>query len=506
MKGKLRAIYDVSRVVSSSLKLSEVLDHIITMTTEIFDAEAGSVMLKEGNDLYIAASSGLSKDIIRNVRTKIGEGIAGWVVKYGEPIVLHGKVTDPRFKKLVSRAEPISSSLCVPLKYKDMVIGALMVRRSKEKRYTRGELDFLTAIAANVSVAIENARLFEEEKKKSRQLKRESRRLSSILDSMADGVAVVNKHGIIEQANPVLRRYMAKGRTLVGKKFSTLYPDLPFEKIYEKVYRDGKSFFSEVKVPPDRVFRLIVSMLDPKAESMVAVFHDISEMARAEKVKSEFLSTVSHELKTPITTIRGLLELIAFKEHSVEQVRNFINILLKETGRLLRLVEDLLDLSHLESGRFILRKELIQIEDHIRSMVNMCNFLSDKHSIVLEEEKDLPRIRADGSRIEQVLYNLLVNAIKYTPGGGKIIVKVMQDGDFLKVSVKDEGIGIDSRHHDKIFDRFYRVDTSLTRSVGGAGLGLSSAKVLVEAHGGKLSVESEPGKGSIFTFSIPIEV
>ncbi|MCL5035789.1 MAG: ATP-binding protein [Chloroflexi bacterium] len=505
MKSKLHVLYDVIRAVNSSLDLSEVLNHIISITTGIFEAEAGSVMLLSGSELYIAAASGLSKKIIRNTRVRLGEGIAGWVAKTGEPIILHGRVTDPRFKKVVKRQESISSSLCVPIKYKDRVTGVLMIRRSREKNYTAGEKNFLTAIAAHAGVAIENARLYEEERKKSKQLNREKKRLASILSSMADGVAVLNRDGVIEQANPVLCRFIGNGRRLEGKEFGSVYNDIPFEDIYSKVYEQGKSFFSEVEIPPDKVYRLIVSRMDPGGDSLVAVFHDISEIARAEKVKSEFLSTVSHELKTPITTIRGFLELMAVREHSMEQVKEYIGILLEESERLLRLVEDLLDLSRLESGKFILRKNLTKISDHICGMVSMCKLLSTKHNIILEMEPDLPLIRADGTRVEQVMYNLLINAIKYSPAGGDIVVKVERCEDSLKISIKDHGIGIAAEHHEKIFNRFYRVDTSLTRSVGGTGLGLASAKVLVEAHGGYIAVESEPDKGSTFIFTLPVE-
>jgi two-component system sensor histidine kinase KdpD len=231
---------------------------------------------------------------------------------------------------------------------------------------------------------------------------------------------------------------------------------------------------------------------------------EVANLKKLDRLKTELLGTVSHELRTPLAAIKGYATtLIQHERMKAEERREFLSIIDSESDRLEELISNLLDMSRLEAGVLRVDPAPVRLAPVISTVVERAQHLTQDHSIAFDCQDD-PWVRADVPRVLQIVTNLLNNAIKYSPDGGPITVVAWQRQSMLNVSVIDPGVGIPPRELDTIFDRFHRVEGDLARRVSGTGLGLAICRGLVEAHGGRIWVESEPGSGSSFTFSLPI--
>jgi len=242
-----------------------------------------------------------------------------------------------------------------------------------------------------------------------------------------------------------------------------------------------------------------------KAISILSLVQDITERTAVERLKDELLSTVSHELRTPLTSLRGFAELMLTRDFSREQQRQFLTIIHSESTRLTDLINDFLDLQRIESNQQNYRFEVSALAPLLQKAMALFNIGDTKFSFRIEAPTTLPLVRVDTDRIHQVLTNLLSNAIKFSPQGGKITVGAQPRGSEVVMWVTDTGIGIAPELRPKLFSKFFRADNTATRSIGGTGLGLALVKNLVAAHGGRVWVESTPGEGSTFFFTLPVE-
>lgn len=235
----------------------------------------------------------------------------------------------------------------------------------------------------------------------------------------------------------------------------------------------------------------------------MVMMQDITQRKEVERLKDEFISTVSHELRTPLTSLRGFAELMLEREFPPDKRRRFLSIIHGETVRLTNLINDFLDLQRMESGRQIYHLDRVDMLELLREGIALFQEVDGKHSLHLEAAKTLPPVAADKDRLRQVLSNLLSNAIKFSPDGGTVSVGARQEGTQVTVWVADQGVGIPPEAIPKLFSKFFRVDSSQTRHIGGTGLGLALVKEIVEAHQGRVWVESELNRGSTVWFSLP---
>ncbi|MFP4498149.1 MAG: ATP-binding protein [Vulcanimicrobiota bacterium] len=520
-KSELLALFEIGKAVNSTLDLDKVLDIILRETLSLFEAEAGSVMMaNEKGFLKIRVARGLPEEIVKKTVVKPGEGIAGWVFETGQILQLDGKVKDPRFKKVVDRKDSIYSSLAVPLRSRGKMIGVLMLRRSNPIAYDEGDKYLVSLIADHVGMAIENAAQYELQLQKSRELqqlnediRREKLKIETILSSMADGVIVTDPYGSIVLINKAGCKMLQKPEMdLLMKHFNSLFPgQCQFDEIYKAVYDQNIRFKKDVILTFDgeeMYFSIIANGMgwgDERHEGIVVVIHNITEMKRIDKMKTEFVSMVSHELRTPLTSIEGFTELMLSRDYEKSRRDRYLNIILKDSRRLTRLIDNLLDISKLESGQIEVNLEPVKLEDLIPDILTIFEGQVEKHEIVYNNKSELPIILIDRDLFTNVLTNLVSNAIKYSPEGGEIVVCSESDEQFIIVSVKDQGVGLSAESCVKVFEKFYRVDNSLTRETGGTGLGLATVKYIIEGFGGKIWVESELGKGSNFKFTLPLE-
>ena len=240
----------------------------------------------------------------------------------------------------------------------------------------------------------------------------------------------------------------------------------------------------------------------------VLALRDVTTEREIADMKNEFVSTVSHELRTPLTSIKGYVDLILDGSAGpINEVQEeFLGIVKENSDRLVELINEMLDISRIESGRVHLRVEPLDMADSIEGAVDTFRAVLSQadRTIDVQVPEHLPLVVADADRVGQVLINLISNALKYSPGGGQVTVNAKHSGDFVVVSVTDQGLGISREDQKRLFTKFYRVDTAMTREIGGTGLGLSICKTIIELLGGEIGVTSKPGKGSTFWFSVPL--
>lgn len=236
------------------------------------------------------------------------------------------------------------------------------------------------------------------------------------------------------------------------------------------------------------------------------LIRDVTREKELDQMKNQLLSIVSHELRTPLAAIKGFTTTLLREDVRWDEAtqRDFLKIIEEETDRLGELIDNLLDMSRIEEGALRVDKEPTQLRNIVREAVDRARRRTETHWFVVDLPAELPRVWADARRIRQVLNNLLENAIKYSPAGGQITVAAEVEDDHLTVGVADSGPGIPPPYLDKIFQRFYQLDSATTRKTGGSGLGLSISKGIVEAHGGRIWAESSKGQGSVFRFTLPL--
>ncbi len=334
--------------------------------------------------------------------------------------------------------------------------------------------------------------------------------LESILTSMTDAVVTFDVKGDILLINPPARELFDFKTRVQGPN---TIDNLNIPELKEKFHLalKEKSHYKSETVIGQRAFSLNIAPLrhsNGDVRGIVAVLHDITKEKRLESLRREFVANVSHELRSPLSLLQGYVEALSDGlAEDEEQRQKYLNILLDETLRLRRLVNDLLDLTQLETGNINMKLEKIAVGDLVYRVTGRFQPLFEEQhkNIITSIPEDLPLIMGDEDKLQQVLVNLLDNAIKYTPQHGTVRVTAFYGISGVEISVADSGPGIPSEELSYIWERFYKVDKSRTRETeGGTGLGLAIAKNIVRAHGGEVSATSEPGKGAKFTFNIPI--
>lgn len=339
----------------------------------------------------------------------------------------------------------------------------------------------------------------------------EKQRLDTILASMGEGVMVTDLNGEITVVNPAFRALFSIQGAVEGKKLVEIsrHPEL-LKCFNELENSDADDLAREISIMPQGITLFthwVPLRVDGVRQGTVAVFHDISDLKQAEIMRRDFVANVSHELRTPVTIIKGYAEtlLTGTLESEPAHAKRFVEIIASHSERLTNLVNDILTLSSLESKEALIELNPIDISGTISKACQMLQSPASEKQIVISNQTVpgmMPRVMADQGRLEQVLVNLLENAIKYTPSGGTIRIFTEQDDDVVRVSVADTGIGIPFKDLPRIFERFYRVDEARTREQGGTGLGLAIVKHIIQLHGGNVSVTSTPGQGSVFSFTL----
>ena len=334
-------------------------------------------------------------------------------------------------------------------------------------------------------------------------------KLSTLFLHMTDGVAAFTTDGRLIHMNPAAESLLGV-RMEDNLGFDEMFADLDMPNSDETAMR---SFLTSETTRFGRVLSITLApygALDGEG-GVIAVIHDITEQRRLDDARREFVANVSHELRTPLTNIHSYTETLldAAGDIPLDTEKQFLGVISSESERMARIVTDLLTLSKLDYGRMELRMTRFSLADMLHNVANAMKLTAEDsgHALAVDTPDDLPKIVGDRERIEQVVVNILSNAVKYTPSGGHIRLSARElSGNRVRITVEDDGVGIPAADVPRLFERFYRVDKARSRAAGGTGLGLAIAKEIVEQHEGKIALASEYGKGTTVTITLPTDL
>lgn len=490
---EMQTLAELARTINSSLDLDSVLQSVVEAAVKLTNADEGSLLLVDDvtGELYMRASRNFQDDFARTFRLPIQDTLAGSVVRSGQPVLM-----DENTPQKIKTSYLVQSLVYVPLRVHQSVIGVLGIdNRAKKIPFTDHDVQLLSALAEFASIAIVNASRFSD-------TSAERNKLGTILAKIQDGVIVFD-----QDQRLVLVNQMAAGAfklddaSLAGQPLQDVFthPDL-----LALVDSGSKTMTNraEIAVEDGRIFS---AQITPIAGVGAAVtMHDITNLKKLDRIKSDFVSTVSHDLRSPLTAILGYVELIERAGPVNELQRDFIHRVQTSVHNITHLVDDLVELGRIESG-FDSRKEPVHLEQLIPLVVDQLkNQMDDKHqTLLLEVPEVLPPVFANPVQLRQMVENLLENASKYTHPGGIVTVHATLEDQQIILRFIDNGIGIPQVDLPFIFDKFYRASNA-NNEMSGTGLGLSIVRSIVEAHQGRIWVESQPDEGSTFTVVLPV--
>ena len=345
------------------------------------------------------------------------------------------------------------------------------------------------------------------------EIEESEKQLNSILSNLVSGVVLIDDKGFVDLTNHATERFLSKHTSkIMGKEYSYVFGPLGIDHLIETVIEDNVKRHDEAHIyfPEERILDVHIAPYYSQGwqqRGAIIVMHDITDIRRLEKMRSEFVANVSHELKTPITSVKGFAEtLLSGDVPDRETADQFMRIIYDESERLNRLITDLLELSKIEKQAMPLQITDVNVNEIINnSTQTISKFARDKNiTLHLPDDSAEPvHVEADKDRLGQIVLNLVANAVNYTSDNGEIFINVEEHTSKIVIWVRDTGMGIPEESLDRLFERFYRVDQARSRHSGGTGLGLAIVKHLVESHGGNIFVKSVEGVGSTFTVELP---
>lgn len=551
-EARFQALYNVSRLLGSSLDLQVVLDQVMDAIIQLTTAERGFLMLRDDDGgLAVQAARNLDQQTLSSEKFQYSRTIANQVLDNGKAILTTNAAEDPRFSGQASIiGQALRSIMATPLLARGSVIGVVYVdSRMIAGLFNDDDLAALETFAGQAAVALDNARLFSETDQELAarveqltQLRRIDRLLNETLDadkamqitlewacrlSQADSghlglvegdppqVRAVHhygheeaKHPYLDDVYPAVREVVETGKPVTvsaatnGGQTAAIVPILRENKTFGVVVieRNGdKPFTAEQQDLIERMVGRAAIAID-NARLYAAV-------RAADLAKSEFVGIVAHDLKVPMTSIAGYADLTAMQGGLSERQIMFVGRIKDTVKRMEMLVSDLSDISRIESGHFFMNETRVRVADIVQAVKDgtLTQMQEYKHQYVEMIEPDLPDMQVDYYRLLQVLTNLVSNAYKYTPEGGQITLRARQADGRIEFSVSDTGIGLTGEQIAKLGTKFWRAEDDFTRSRPGTGLGFAITRSLIEQMGSRVRIDSEVGKGSTFTFSVAVD-
>ncbi|MBE2182713.1 MAG: PAS domain S-box protein [Anaerolineae bacterium] len=507
-------LLEISKAITSRLDLNEVLKRVVNASVAMLAGQVGIIALRDDRGEYhIQAVLGVPKEQIPDLNTRLLEVIQTASARDSELVNTHlremAAVIDKR----------LIQSFAIPLAFGGEAMGLMLVFRSFQGGATPDDIQVLQSFADQAAIAVHNAQLYE-------RMNFDRKQLAAVIQHSADGVVILDDALTILNFNHAAERmtgwtawealglkvdevltfaHVDKGDLHKALEKGWPYPDQQDadDALYvegDLLRRDGLTTSVGIQYAP-------LFTDDGKLANVVANVRDISNFRQAQQMQNVFISTVSHELKTPVALIKGYAATLRREDVTWDEafVREYSGVIEEESDRLTELIEDLLTASRIQAERGLtLMPGDMNIAEIARRSVARFQTQTDQHKFEIHFPADFPLVQGDETRFRQVVDNLVSNAIKYSPNGGTIAVGGTADGNTVSLYVRDQGVGMKESEMDQIFDRFYRVDGALSRKTQGTGLGLYLSKAIVQAHGGTIRVESSPGKGSTFFVTLPV--
>lgn len=497
--------------LSNTLDKQELLTSIIRNMVEVMDADKGIIILLNAERDF--SSFGVSE---RGVAQLIGSLDHGPFIRISETkspyVVLRENCVDERG---YHEEHSTTSDLYLPVMNANNELVAYIILSRVGRTITSLEQQTATGLAKQISLSLDKLAMYEETAKQ-RQMTQD------MLNTIQEGVQLLDLLGNTLQVNrpfcdligyenhginldtPELLRFFAHLRDKVND------PERLIQYLKAIIQDDGEttngSHVFEMAGSRRKYIQVYAVPLYRNQEKLgtLLVYRDITKEYEIDKMKSEFVSTVSHELRTPLASVLGFAELLLHKELKPERQQRYMTAIHQEAKRLTSLINDFLDLQRMESGRQTYEIEQVEIDRLVREVFSLYSVQSPLHSFHLDLQTGKTKILGDKDKLRQVIMNLVSNAVKYSPNGGKVIVVCRDEQDRLLLTIQDEGLGIPPDSLPHLFTKFYRVDNSDRREIGGTGLGLAIVQEIVKMHHGEIAVTSESGNGSTFTVMLPI--
>ncbi len=508
-------LLEISRAITARLDLGEVLRRVLHASVVMTAGRVGIVALRDDDGLFqIRAYTGLNKEQIPELNVKLRELVTDASSGGFDYDYLNNKLEE--MAQMID--DSLRQSVAMPLIFADTPLGLLVVFRSYQAEVTHSDVQILRSFADQAAIAVHNAQLYE-------HINQDRKRLSAILQHSGDGVMILDSHQEILQVNRAFERMLGLSaddaiglnqdevliwETIEGDDLRDALEDgWP----YNSDDKRSETFYVEGDV--ERHDGIAISLgityapLFNSSGHLVTIIgniRDITNFRKAQEMQNIFISTISHELRTPVALIKGYANTLSRDDATWTEdiIRDSLAVIEDEADRLTELIDDLLTASKIQANRGVqLNLADIRLDKLAKEALERQRTQSNNHDFNYSFPDDFPSIQADAKKIRQVMDNLLTNAIKYAPDGGKITLGGRYNEHSVTLFVQDEGAGIPAPEIDKIFDRFYRVDGSLTSKTKGTGLGLYLVKAIIEAHGGKIDVKSQAGHGSTFYFTLP---
>ncbi|KPL84354.1 hypothetical protein SE15_04335 [Thermanaerothrix daxensis] len=506
-------LLEISRELASSLDLGTVLARVLFLSTRNVGAERGSLIAlnEEGKPIEaaIVVEGSIYRPTVAEMREVLEHGLAGWVADHRQATLVEDTSRDERWVRRADDREEANrrkSAICVPLLAQDQLVGVLTLVHARPGFFTPEHLRLLQTIADLAGLAVRNAQLYH-------SMQRAQQRYRDLFDDSIDPILITTVEGVIVEAN---RQAMASSgyalQQLVGQSLDLFHHanwglvqeqwakgEWPHPITYQGTVRrrDGSEFPVEVYV------RRVVLQDKPYLQWTL---RDITERKALDALREDLTAMIYHDLRSPLANIISSLDILntLLPLENMPALQPVFQIAMRSTDRLQRLISSLLDINRLEAGQPITNRKPIHPQALIQEAREAVQPLleSKQQTLELELPSSLPVVWVDGDMIRRVLINLLENAIKFTPTGGKLRLGGSAQEDYVQLWVQDNGPGIDPAYHEVIFEKFSRLQGE--RYPRGLGLGLAFCQLAVQAHGGKIWVESETGKGSRFVFTLPV--
>ncbi len=517
-------------------EFENILKRLVDKIAKILQAQKCVFMLHDTSAATLYATHpavGLTREELTAMERGVAEeGVSNEVFRANSSLITYDAALDPRAAAEGLARLGIRNAVSVPLIVEKRdednrvvdrtTVGVLHVFNKKYGGvFAEEDVRLLEQLAKQGAAVIASAQMY-------REVVQEKQELLHTIDSLYAGLLMVGNNGRLLQINPSARAILgiAPSLPLIDVPYDRAITDPRVRAILARALSSGHAEVAdEVAFPvPDaapedqfqeRIYQVQCATVrddDGAPAGIVAIFNDITEIRGVEQMKTAFISTVSHELRTPLTSIKGFISTLLTDEEGYYDEptrREFYGIINSECDRLKRLIEDLLDISRIEQGSAMqMNWKPVDVTALAEKVIAAQRSYAKEHALLLDFPPDFPLVEADPDKLDQILTNLVNNAIKYSLQGGSVRVSGRVLGDpvhSVALRVSDEGMGISREHQHKVFERFYRVDNRDNREVGGTGIGLALVKALAEAHGGKVSVEeSEPGKGTTFLVVLPV--
>ena len=502
-------LLNISKALTQELELDALLNLILKYAIEMLSGHAGLIALRtEHSGWQIRVSEGISPEFLAHLEPFLKQIPDDQDPEKFEVPEVNRVLNEITFSATLG----LLSGVGLPLVTKKTVEGLIFIFRSHAGLFTTNDRALLNSFATQAAIAVQNAQLYT-------SVSRNRQRLDTLFDSVADGILLLSSNQVIERCNPAFSRLVSQPEEDIrGKSHDQMVrldnptQDITLEKAiaggwpltpHAQLYVEGDLIRNGLPPLPIGITYAPMLTEDNKLTNIIATFRDITNFRKADEAKTTFISIVSHELKTPVALIKGYV--CTLNRDDVEWDSEFVDESLKiieeEADHLNELIENLLDATRLQSGRFAIQKSDISVPKMAHRLIERFATQTDKHTFKVEFPDDFPPVMADDTRIEQVLSNLISNAIKYSKTG-EITISGETRPDTVIICVSDEGAGIAPHDLPFIFDRFYR-SPDAARKTKGAGLGLYLTKQIIEAHKGRIWIDTERDKGARFCFSLP---